>query len=150
MLTGTVAAQNSGPAVVLSFVIAGLASVFAASVLCRVRVAGPDGGSAYTYGYATLGEFIAWIIGWDLRPRVRAGRGDRGDRLVGLRCVAFSMTSGIDIPGEAQRGARQLRSLLADGTTVTAIFNLPAVHHHRDRYRTCSWSASRSRPTSTT
>ena len=66
MLTGTVAAQNAGPAVVLSFVLAGVASIFAA--LCYAEFASlvPMAGSAYTYGYATLGEFVAWIIGWDL------------------------------------------------------------------------------------
>jgi APA family basic amino acid/polyamine antiporter len=66
VLTGTVAAQNAGPAVVLSFVIAGTASVFAA--LCYAEFASlvPMAGSAYTYGYATLGELFAWIIGWDL------------------------------------------------------------------------------------
>src|ERR1043166_8412554 len=58
VLTGTVAALNAGPAVVLSFVFAGIASVFAAL--------GPIAGSAYTYGYATLRELFAWIIGWDL------------------------------------------------------------------------------------
>ena len=64
VLTGTVAAQNPGPAVVLSFVIAGVASVFAA--LCYAEFASrvPMAGSAYTYGYATLGEFFAWVIGW--------------------------------------------------------------------------------------
>src|SRR5256886_3895660 len=66
VLTGTVAAVNSGPAVVLSFVLAGVASVFAA--LCYAEFASlvPMAGSAYTYGYATLGELFAWIIGWDL------------------------------------------------------------------------------------
>lgn len=66
VLTGTVAAQNSGPAVVLSFVLAGLASVFAALCYSEFASLVPMAGSAYTYGYATLGEFIAWIIGWDL------------------------------------------------------------------------------------
>src|SRR5438132_2277896 len=66
VLTGQVAAQNAGPAVVLSFVMAGVASIFAA--LCYAEFASivPMAGSAYTYGYATLGEFVAWIIGWDL------------------------------------------------------------------------------------
>src|SRR5258706_14317622 len=66
VLTGTVAARNAGPAVVLSFVLAGIASIFAA--LCYAEFASlvPMAGSAYTYGYATLGEFVAWIIGWDL------------------------------------------------------------------------------------
>src|SRR5512138_237050 len=66
VLTGTVAAQNAGPAVILSFVIAGMASVFAALCYSEFASLVPLSGSAYTYGYATLGEFFAWIIGWDL------------------------------------------------------------------------------------
>ncbi len=66
VLTGTVAAQNAGPAVVLSFVLAGIASVFAALCYSEFAALVPMAGSAYTYGYATLGELFAWIIGWDL------------------------------------------------------------------------------------
>ena len=66
VLTGTAAAQYAGPGIVLSFVIAGLGCLFAG--LCYAEFASmiPIAGSAYTYGYATLGEFVAWIIGWDL------------------------------------------------------------------------------------
>ncbi|MBV9769885.1 MAG: amino acid permease [Bryobacterales bacterium] len=66
VLTGSVAAQNSGPAIVLSFTFAGIACAFAG--LCYAEFASliPIAGSAYTYGYATLGELFAWIIGWDL------------------------------------------------------------------------------------
>src|SRR5262249_42811101 len=66
VLTGTVAAQNAGPAVVLSFILAGVASVFAALCYSEFAALVPMAGSAYTYGYATLGEIFAWIIGWDL------------------------------------------------------------------------------------
>jgi basic amino acid/polyamine antiporter, APA family len=66
VLTGTVAARNAGPAVVLSFILAGLASVFAALCYSEFASLVPLSGSAYTYGYATLGEFFAWVIGWDL------------------------------------------------------------------------------------
>jgi APA family basic amino acid/polyamine antiporter len=66
VLTGTVAAQNAGPAVILSFVLAGVASIFAALCYSEFASLVPMAGSAYTYGYATLGEFMAWIIGWDL------------------------------------------------------------------------------------
>src|SRR5215813_5802728 len=66
VLTGTVAAQNAGPAVVLSFILAGVASVFAALCYSEFASLVPMAGSAYTYGYATLGELFAWIIGWDL------------------------------------------------------------------------------------
>src|SRR5438094_5635707 len=66
VLTGTAAAKYAGPAIVLSFVLAGAACAFAG--LCYAEFASliPIAGSAYTYGYATLGEIFAWIIGWDL------------------------------------------------------------------------------------
>jgi len=66
VLTGVAAASHAGPAVVLSFVVSGLACAFAA--LCYAEFASmiPVAGSAYTYAYATLGELFAWIIGWDL------------------------------------------------------------------------------------
>jgi len=66
VLTGAAAAQYAGPAIVLSFILAGVACAFAG--LCYSEFASliPIAGSAYTYGYATLGEIFAWIIGWDL------------------------------------------------------------------------------------
>ncbi len=65
-LTGSAAALRAGPAVALSFVVAGITCAFAG--LCYAEFASiiPIAGSAYTYGYATLGEMVAWIIGWDL------------------------------------------------------------------------------------
>jgi basic amino acid/polyamine antiporter, APA family len=66
VLTGVAAHDKAGPAIILSFVVAGFACVFAA--LCYAEFASmvPVAGSAYTYAYATLGEMFAWIIGWDL------------------------------------------------------------------------------------
>jgi len=66
VLTGTAAAQHAGPAIVLAFVLAGLGCVFAGLCYAEFAAMIPIAGSAYTYGYATLGEFMAWIIGWDL------------------------------------------------------------------------------------
>jgi len=66
VLTGIAAATHAGPAVVLSFVAAGIASAFAALCYSEFASLVPMAGSAYTYGYATLGELVAWIIGWDL------------------------------------------------------------------------------------
>src|SRR3954471_18926749 len=66
VLTGQAAATHAGPAIVLSFVLAGFVCALAA--LCYAELASmiPVAGSAYTYTYATLGEFIAWLIAWDL------------------------------------------------------------------------------------
>ncbi|HNX86661.1 MAG TPA: amino acid permease [Bacteroidales bacterium] len=66
VLTGQAAAQYAGPGIVISFIISGIACAFAG--LCYAEFASmiPIAGSAYTYSYATLGEFLAWIIGWDL------------------------------------------------------------------------------------
>ncbi len=66
VITGTAAAEHSGPAIILSFVLAGIACALAG--LCYSEFASmiPVSGSAYTYAYATMGELFAWIIGWDL------------------------------------------------------------------------------------
>src|SRR5689334_17500902 len=66
VITGQAAAQFAGPAIILSFILAGIACAFAG--LCYAEFASmiPIAGSAYTYSYATLGELVAWIIGWDL------------------------------------------------------------------------------------
>jgi len=65
-LTGIAAAENAGPAVVLSFMVAALGCAFAGMCYSELATMIPVAGSAYTYTYATMGEFVAWIIGWDL------------------------------------------------------------------------------------
>src|SRR5262244_1365528 len=64
--TGVAAHSTAGPALILSYVVAGFACVFAALCYSEFASMVPVAGSAYTYAYATLGELIAWIIGWDL------------------------------------------------------------------------------------
>ncbi|MCX6974249.1 MAG: amino acid permease [Verrucomicrobia bacterium] len=66
VLTGHAAADFAGPAVALSYVLSGLGCLFAGLCYAEYSSALPIAGSAYTYTYATLGEFMAWIIGWDL------------------------------------------------------------------------------------
>ncbi len=66
VLTGVAAATNAGPALSLSFVISGIACALAALCYAEFASAVPVAGSAYTFSYASIGEFVAWIIGWDL------------------------------------------------------------------------------------
>lgn len=66
VMTGRAAAQDAGPAIMLSYAIAGLGCAFAAFCYAEFAALAPVAGSAYTYAYATLGELMAWIIGWDL------------------------------------------------------------------------------------
>ena len=97
VLTGSAAAQFAGNGIVISFIIAGLGCAFAG--LCYSEFASmiPIAGSAYTYGYATLGEFIAWIIGWDLILEYLFGAATVAVGWSGY-VVSFLRDVGIDIP----------------------------------------------------
>jgi APA family basic amino acid/polyamine antiporter len=107
VLTGTAAAQNAGPAVVLSFALAGIVSAFAALCYSEFASLVPMSGSAYTYGYATLGELFAWIIGWDLALEYAVGAIAVSVGWSGYM-VSFLRDFGIQIPPElsAARGIR--------------------------------------------
>src|SRR3989475_1679388 len=97
VLTGTAAAKYAGPAIVLSFVLAGAACAFAG--LCYAEFASliPIAGSAYTYGYATLGEIFAWIIGWDLILEYAFGAATVASGWSST-LVAFLQDYGINLP----------------------------------------------------
>ncbi len=125
VLTGTVAAQNAGPAVVLSFVLAGTAAILAALCYSEFAALVPIAGSAYTYGYATLGELFAWIIGWDLILEYALSATTVAVGWSGY-VVSFLNHVGIHIPA-ALSAAAGTQVSMADGSTVTAVFNLPAV-----------------------
>ena len=97
VLTGAAAAQYAGPSIMLSFVVAGIACAFAG--LCYSEFASliPIAGSAYTYGYATLGEIFAWIIGWDLILEYGFGSATVASGWSGYM-VSFLQDWGIHIP----------------------------------------------------
>ncbi len=149
VLTGQAAAQYAGPAIVISFIISGIACAFAG--LCYAEFASmiPISGSAYTYSYATLGEFLAWIIGWDLILEYLFAASTVSVGWSGYM-VSFLHDFGIDIPTAftaatgsvlvevPKVGWQQLTSnlstgLLAQGINVaslphlTAVINLPAM-----------------------
>jgi APA family basic amino acid/polyamine antiporter len=149
VLTGTVAALNAGPAVVLSFILAGVASIFAALCYSEFASLVPMAGSAYTYGYATLGELIAWIIGWDLVLEYALGAVTVAIGWSGY-VVSFLHDIGWNVPAalSAARGTvliqtphdgwkavsdALLQTISASGVNpsglphVTAVFNFPAV-----------------------
>ncbi len=97
VLTGAAAAQFAGPGIVLSYVLAGVACAFAG--LCYAEFASliPIAGSAYTYGYATLGEIVAWIIGWDLILEYAFGAATVASGWSST-LVAFLQDYGINLP----------------------------------------------------
>lgn len=125
-LTGIAAAENAGPAVTISFALAAFACAFAG--LCYAEFASmiPVAGSAYTYSYATMGEFMAWIIGWDLVL----------EYALGAATVAVSWSRyllellhkyGINLPHEFIVSPWETMKL-GDGTVIEGgLINLPAI-----------------------
>ena len=116
MLTGTAAANQAGPAITLSYIPAGLACAFAALCYAEFAAMIPIAGSAYTYAYATLGEIVAWMIGWDLILEYAVG----------------SMTVAIGWSGYFQRILAGFGLHLPPGCgpprhTARRVVNLPAV-----------------------
>src|SRR6266498_567451 len=97
VLTGQAAAQYAGPAVWISMIIVGIACAFAGLCYAEMASAVPVAGSAYTYSYATMGELIAWIIGWDLVLEYAAGAATVGVGWSG-HLVSLLSQLGITIP----------------------------------------------------
>ncbi|MGO9173889.1 MAG: amino acid permease [Rhodomicrobium sp.] len=124
-LTGLAAADNAGPAVVISFVIAAIGCGFAGMCYSELASMIPVAGSAYTYAYATLGEIVGWVIGWDLVLEYAVGAGTVSvswSRYV----TSFLRDFGINLPAQWNLSPFETATL-ADGTTVHGIANLPAV-----------------------
>lgn len=125
VLTGQAAAQYAGPAIALSFVLSAIGCVFAG--LCYAEMASmiPVAGSAYTYAYATLGEFFAWIIGWDLILEYLFGASTVAVGWSGY-VVSFLKDFGIVIPAQLSNAPFAFDPN-AGWVHTGAIINLPAV-----------------------
>src|SRR6188768_606936 len=125
VLTGQAAAQYAGPAIVLSMILAGIASALAGLCYAEFASTVPIAGSAYTYGYATLGEFFAWIIGWDLILEYALGAATVAVGWSG-HLVSFAHDFlGVEIPAAWSTAPCTL--VPAAGCNPEAILNLPAV-----------------------
>lgn len=124
-ITGTAAANNAGPAITIAFVVAALGCAFAG--LCYAEFASmiPVAGSAYTYSYATLGEFVAWIIGWDLVLEYAVGAATVSISW-SRYLVKFLGYFNLTIPPEFTMSPFDTATL-ADGSVVSGMINLPAV-----------------------
>src|SRR5215468_10082675 len=124
-LTGLAAAQNSGPAVTISMIIAALGCAFAGLCYSEFSCMIPVAGSAYTYAYATLGEWIAWIIGWDLV--IEYGIGSATVSISwSAYVVSFLRGLHIELPPKWIAGPFEAVAL-PDGEAAPGFANIPAV-----------------------
>ncbi|MBV6431528.1 MAG: putative amino acid permease YhdG [Bryobacteraceae bacterium] len=124
-LTGIAAANHAGPAVVFSFLIAAIGCAFAGMCYSEFATMIPIAGSAYTYSYATMGELLAWIIGWDLVLEYAVGAATVS---VSWSAYVVSFLNDIGIVLPPQFTASPWSAVkLADGSAATGYINLPAV-----------------------
>ena len=124
-LTGVAAALHAGPAIVLSMIVAGIGCAFAGLCYSEFSCMIPVAGSAYTYAYTTLGEWLAWIIGWDLVLEYAVGASTVSISWSGY-VVSLLHDFGIDLPTQLLAGPFETR-MLPDGRMIQGIVNLPAV-----------------------
>jgi APA family basic amino acid/polyamine antiporter len=137
VLTGQAAALHAGPAVPISMILVGIACAFAGLCYAEMASTVPVAGSAYTYAYATMGELVAWIIGWDLVLEYAAAASAVAVGWSGHLVSLFSLI-GIDLPANlsnaptawctAANVAAGIANCATEGLNMTgAIINLPAV-----------------------
>lgn len=125
VLTGTAAAQYAGPGIMLSFVLGGIACAFVGLCYAELAALLPVSGSTYTYTYATLGELVAWIIGWDLVLEYAMGAATVSVGWSGY-IVSLLKNFGIAVPPAFAAAPGTVAATMADGTVVHGIVNLPA------------------------
>jgi APA family basic amino acid/polyamine antiporter len=126
VLTGHAAAANAGPAITLSFVLGAVACAFAGLCYAEMASTVPVAGSAYTYAYATLGELIAWIIGWDLILEYALGATTVSIGWSGY-VVSFLKDLGIVVPKEYASAPLAYDSTQHVWSSTGAIINVPAM-----------------------
>jgi len=125
VVTGTAAAEHAGPAVLISFILAGLCSGFSALCYAEFATLIPISGSSYSYAYATLGELVAWFIGWNMVLEYGISASAVATSWTGYFTSLLHDTAGITLPAALTNAplAFTKGQLVATG----ALFNLPAV-----------------------
>jgi APA family basic amino acid/polyamine antiporter len=126
VLTGHAAADNAGPAVTLSFLLGAVASALAGLCYAEMSSTVPISGSAYTYAYATLGELIAWIIGWDLILEYAVGAIAVAIGWSGY-VVSFARDLGLNLPARLVSSPISFDATRHAWSSTGAILNVPAV-----------------------
>src|SRR5574340_144567 len=124
-LTGVAAAQYAGPAVAVSMLVAAIGCAFAGLCYSEFSCMIPVAGSAYTYAYTTLGEWLAWSIGWDLGLECAVGAATVSIRWSGY-VVSLLHDLGISLPAQLVAGPLEPLKLPA-GRLIHGMMNLPAV-----------------------
>jgi basic amino acid/polyamine antiporter, APA family len=126
VLTGHAAAANAGPAVTLSFLLGAVACAFAGLCYAEMSSTVPISGSAYTYAYATMGELVAWIIGWDLILEYAVGAVTVA---IGWSAyaVSFARDFGLNFPTQFASAPLDYDANQHAWTATGAILNVPAV-----------------------
>jgi basic amino acid/polyamine antiporter, APA family len=126
VLTGHAAADNAGPAVMLSFLFGAVASALAGLCYAEMSSTVPISGSAYTYAYATLGELIAWIIGWDLILEYAVGAIAVAIGWSGY-VVSFARDLGLVLPARLVASPISFDATRHGWSSTGAILNIPAI-----------------------
>lgn len=127
VITGEAAALHAGPAVIVSFLIAGLVATLAALCYAEMAAMIPVSGSAYTYTYATMGELVAWIIGWDLILEYMIGTAAVSIGWSGYATTFFTRVTGIALPAEWISAPLAWNSATEAFVWSGSYVNLPAV-----------------------
>lgn len=126
VLTGQAAAEYAGPAIILSFILSGIICVFAGLCYSEMAACCPVAGSAYTYAFATLGEIVAWMIGWDLILEYAVGAVTVSIGWSGY-VTSFLRDLGLPLPASISKAPFAFDPQTHEWSHTGAVLNVPAM-----------------------